>query len=115
MKVTWQLKRDGDGWTGIIDIPINPSAMPGGGALRLSAKGQPTKAQALGKAATAGKLIEAQMAAHPELAALLPPGTALALTAMSGIAKSAAVGKLEEALSHHAGPAMKRLGKVLGL
>jgi len=114
MKVTWKLRRDGDGWCGEISIPYDPSVMPGGGGMVVRAQAQPTKAHALGKAATAAKLIEQQMQEHPALAALLPPGTGLALTAMSGIAKSAMAGRLEEALSHHAGPAIKRLGKVLG-
>ena len=115
MKVTWQLRRDGDGWSGVVNIPINPAAMPGGGVISVASKAQPTKAAALGKAATAAKMVEDQMAKHPALAALLPPGTGLALHAMSGIAKSAVAGKLEKALSKHAGPAIKRLGKVLGL
>lgn len=120
MMIKWKLTKSADGWEGSIEIPIEiPGTLAAPGARRVSGIAVKAKAKdkavALGKAATVAKMIEGQMAAHPELAAILPPGTGLALQAISGIAKSALAGKLESALARHTGPAIKRLGKALRL
>jgi hypothetical protein len=114
MTIKWRLVKTPDGWIGLIELPTDWRVPPGLSGVGLKGKGR-TKAQALGRAAAGAEKIEALMADHPELAAILPPGTPLALKAIKGIAKSAAAGRISEALSHHTGPAIKRLGKALHL
>ena len=105
MKIRWQLRRSGDGWTGVIDVPIDGA----GAVARVVARG-PDKAQALAKAAS----IADQITSNPVLAAVLPPQAAIALKATKALAKSAAVGKLADAARSLAGPGVKRLSKALG-
>jgi hypothetical protein len=52
---------------------------------------------------------------NPALLALLPPGAGPALMATTALAKAAKAGQLDDAVRKFTGPAMKRLGKALGL
>jgi hypothetical protein len=114
MTIKWRLVKTKTGWVGLIELPTDWRVPPGIASVGLKGVGK-TKSQALGRAAAGAEKIEQLMADHPELAAILPPGAPLALKAIKGIAKSAAAGRLAEALSHHTGPAIKRLGKALHL
>lgn len=110
MNVKWSLKPDGSGgWAGQIDIPLNPGAIPGGGALVATAKGA-DKANALAKASA----VADQIMGNPVVAALMPPQAALAVKAIKVLSKSAAAGKLVDVAKKFKGPAMRRLSKVLG-
>lgn len=110
MIVKWKLAPDGKGgWLGVVDIPLHPGAVEGGGRVVAMAKGD-SKAIALGKAAVIAK----QITENPIVAALMPPQAAIAVKAISAISKSAAAGKLADAAQKFSGPAMKRLSKVLG-
>lgn len=95
----------GGGWEGTVFVPLLD-----GQVVRSRAKGA-DKASALGRAASLAKGIED----NPVLAALLPPQATMALKATTALAKAAKVGKLGEVAKKFSGPAMKRLGKVLGL
>lgn len=109
MKITWKLAPDGrGGWAGVIELPINPGAVEGGGRVVAMAKGA-DKATALGKAA----VIAEQVLSNPVVASLLPPGTPLAIGAIKELSKAAAVGKLADVAKKFTGPAMDRLKKVL--
>lgn len=110
MQIKWRLAPDGrGGWIGVIDVGIDPRAMSGGGVVRSIARG-PDKATALAKAAAlADNIVE-----NPILAAILPPQAGLAVKAVKALSKSAMAGKLEDAVKGFTGPAVKRLGKVLG-
>ena len=114
MNIKWKLMRTPDGWAGMLIIPTDPKQPPGISGVGVHGKGK-TPAQAMGRAGVAAQKVEALMAAHPELAAILPPGAPLAIKAITGLAKAASVGRLKEAMSHVKGPAIKRLGKALGL
>lgn len=114
MNIQWKLIKTPDGWQGMIVIPTNPNLPPGVAGVGVHGKGK-TPAQALGRAGLAAQKVEQLMADHPELAAILPPGAPLALKAITGLAKAASAGRLKEAMSHVKGPAIKRLGKALGL
>lgn len=110
MRATWKMKKLPDGtWEGVIVLPFDPAAVPGGGGAIVQARGA-TRADALGKAA----VIARQALESPALQALLPPGAGVALKAAGALAKAAKVGKLGAAVSRFTGPAMRRLGKVLG-
>lgn len=113
MQVKWKLAPDPTvkgGWVGVVELPLHPGAVNGGGRVVAMAKGG-DKATALGKAAVVAK----QITDNPIVAALMPPQAALAVKAISALSKSAAAGKLAEAASKFTGPAMSRLSKVLGL
>lgn len=110
INVKWRLRPDGKGgYEGELVLPFDPGALPGGGAVSVKARGA-DKALALGKAAVLAK----QFTENPVLAAIMPPQAALAVKAVSALSKSAAAGRLAETAGKFAGPAMKRLGKVLG-
>jgi len=114
VKYKWYLKKlPGGGWEGCVSIPLRDGAVENLKCLDVIGEAD-DKAVALAKAAAVARMVQDQLAAHPALAAILPPGTGLALQAINGIAKSAIAGKLEEALSHHVGPAIHRLGRALG-
>lgn len=111
-KIKWTLTRTRDGgWIGCIYLPFDSTAMP---HLPIPVKAR-DHAVALTRAATVATKVQEALAQHPELQAILPPGTGLALSAIKGLSKSALAGKLSEALSKHSGPGIRRLGKVLGL
>lgn len=113
MNIKWRLDKTPTGWVGMLVIPTDETLPPGISGVGVMGKGK-TKAQALGRAAIAAGKIETLMAEHPELQAIMPPGAPLALKAITGIAKSAMAGRIEEGLKHKTGPAIKRLMKVLG-
>lgn len=110
MNVKWKLAPDGrGGWAGVIDIPLHPGAVYGGGRVVAMAKGG-DRAEALGKAAAIAKKI----AENPIVAAILPPQAGVAIKAISVMSKAAKAGHLDDAIKKFAGPGLKRLGKVLG-
>lgn len=115
-KVAWNLCRAPEGgWHGFVTLGVDDDEMPGVRAIRFKGHDHHDKAVALAKAAAAATKVQALLAEHPELAAILPPGTPLALKVITGISKSAIAGRLEEALEHHMSPAIRRLGKALRL
>lgn len=111
MNYRWSLTRTPSGWRGCVEIVLGKVPHE---AIAVIGEAE-DKAVALAKAAAVARKLQEELAAHPALAAILPPGTGLALTAINGLAKAAIAGKLEEALSHHVGPAIHRLGRALHL
>lgn len=91
-----------------VTLPGFPGAIKAGKPIKLRATGT-SKAQALSKAARVAKAI----ADNPLMAAVLPPGTGAALTAVSYLSKSAAAGKLKSAAKRIGGKGAKRLYKAL--
>lgn len=69
----------------------------------------PTKEGALAKAAD----IASSIANNPIVSAVLPPGSGLAVKAVSGLAKAAASGHLEDVATKLIGPGAKRLASAL--
>lgn len=114
-KVSWDLRRGSDGWHGFVTLGVDEDELPGVRGMRFHGHDHKDKAVALAKAAAAAGQVQALLLAHPELQAILPPGTPLALKVLTGVAKSALAGRLEEALEHHMSPAIRRLGKALRL
>ena len=113
MNITWRLRRRPDGFEGTIFIHLNPGVVEGGGHVAAVAQG-PTKAKAIGKAAIVAKKITETMEAHPEIAALLPPGAGLALAGVAAVAKSGAAGRAMEAVEHLGGnPSLRKLASFL--
>lgn len=110
MRITWKLAPDGKGgWIGLIDLGVDPRAVSGGGKLVAMARGA-DKPTALGKAAVIAK----NALENPLIAAIMPPQAAIAVKAISALSKAASVGKLDDAVKKFTGPAVKRLGRVLG-
>lgn len=97
-RVTWKLRRAGDGFEGeiILPAPVAPVA--------ISTKGR-NKQEAIARAASVAKSI----ATNPILSAVLPPGTPLAVEAISQLAKSPTA----QTLKKFAGPGAKRLVSAL--
>lgn len=108
MRVKWSMKPSGTGWQGVVEIPVNPARVTGGGVIKAKAHGK-TKAEALSKAG----VIADQIVSNPVVAALLPPQATVAVKAIKAISKGAAVGKLKEVASSFTGPAVKRLSSAL--
>jgi hypothetical protein len=107
--VKWSFRKINGGWEGVVDIPMLPGVVQGGGKLLTVARGQ-DKATALAKAsAVADKVME-----NPIVQALMPPQAALAVKAIKVLSKGAAAGQLADVAKKFTGPAMKRLGKALG-
>lgn len=97
-RVTWKLKPSaGGGYEGeiVIPLPVAP--------VKVATRGR-NKKEALARAAAAANSI----ASNPLLAAVLPPGTPLAVKAITELSKDPA------AIARFAGPGAKRLVKALG-
>jgi len=110
--IQWSLRKlPGGDYAGLITLvptaPL-PSGHPAGKPIRLIAKSK-TKAGALAKAAAVAE----KMAKNPLLAAVLPPGTGAAISAVSKLSQSAAAGKLEKVAKKYVGKGAKRLFKAL--
>ena len=95
---TWKWKRVGGTWVGTVTIPFP------GRTVAISTTGR-KRVDALLAAATAAKAI----ASNPLLSAVLPPGTPLAIEAITRIAKSPTA----KTLRRFAGPGAKRLASAL--
>lgn len=109
MKIQYKARKVPGGYEGEFVLPFNPAVVNGGGTTTVKALGT-DKASALAKAATAAdKLLQ-----NPYAQAIMPPGTAAAVSALKTLSKSAAAGKFASAAKKYSGPAIKRLGKVLG-
>lgn len=117
--IRWHMRKLPNGeWEGMVvlvpaqTIPGAPYGMPGkltkGKPVKLVSRSQ-TKAGALAKASSvANKLM-----ANPLVKAALPPGSAVAVKAISYLSKSAAAGQLEKAAKKVVGKGAKRLYKAL--
>jgi hypothetical protein len=109
VNVKWKIRpAAGGGFDGVIEIPVHPGMVAGGGKITALAKGA-DKATALAKAA----VVADQIMANPVVAALMPPQAAVAVKAIKALSKSAAVGKLADVAGKFKGPAMDRLKKIL--
>jgi hypothetical protein len=91
-----------------VSIPGKPGFLKAGKPIKLKAKGE-TPASALAQAAGIAKTV----ANNPYLAAVLPPGTGAAITAVDYLARSAAAGKLSSAAKKVVGKGAKRLKSAL--
>jgi hypothetical protein len=106
--IAFKMRRTPEGFDGMIVVPHGVcrlptgEAMPGPLAVKASSK-SPTNA--LAKAAN----VADALASNPVLAAVMPPGTAVALKATKFLANSAAAGKLGSALKKVSGPGAARL------
>lgn len=99
-RVKWNLRPSaGGGYEGEIVIPMPVSAAP----VKVSTRGR-SKQQALQRAAAAANSI----VSNPLLSAVLPPGTGVAVKAITSLATDPA------AITRFAGPGAKRLVKALG-
>lgn len=97
-RVTWSFKPSPKGgWEGIVEIPF-PAA-----PVKVSTRAR-TKQDAINRAATAAK----QIVSNPLLAAVLPPGSGVAVEAITKLATD------PSAITRFAGPGAKRLVKALG-
>ncbi len=110
--ISWTMRKlpTGD-WAGMITmVPTGPisATHPAGKPVRLVATSK-TKAGALAKAASVAEMV----ANNPLLAAVLPPGSGVAIKAIAALSKSAAAGKLEKAAKKYGGKGAKRLVKAL--
>lgn len=116
MRVTMRvIPRDDGSYDAIIDLPFHPGVVAGGGGLKIKATGggatsKEAKATALAKAAAVAQKI----ADNPVMSAILPPGSDVAIKAISTLSKSAAAGRLSEAAQAFAGPAMSRVANAIG-
>lgn len=97
-KVTFFAKRSGDGFEGFVTLPF-PIA-----PVRVSTTGQ-NRADALNRAATAAK----QITQNPLIASILPPGTPIAVEALTRLASSPTGKQLAKLV----GPGGKRLKSAL--
>ena len=99
-RVTWKLRpAAGGGYEGEIIIPMPVSAAP----VKVSTRGA-NKQQAIQRAAAAANSI----VSNPLLSAVLPPGTGVAVKAITSLAAD------PSAITRFAGPGAKRLVKALG-
>jgi hypothetical protein len=106
--IKFKMRRTPQGFDGMIVVPHGACRLPSGttqpGPLAVKASSK-NPAAALAKAANVADAI----ASNPMLAAVMPPGTAVALKATKFLASSAAAGKLGSALKRVSGPGAKRL------
>lgn len=106
-KVKWKLQKTYYGWRGELTLP--PMIFRGKpAAIRVKA-GARTRAGAIAKAAG----IASQIADSPLLQAALPPGSAIAVKAISKLARAALKGKAGKVLKKLVGKGAKRLIKSL--
>jgi len=114
--IQWTMKKlPQGGYAGMITIV--PIADGRGAMARTVRRGKPIKLMATSKT-KAGALAKAsafanKLAKNPLLSAVLPPGTGVALKAISFLSKSAAAGKLESAAKYVTGKGAKRLFNAL--
>ncbi len=107
-KIKWKLTRRGpDKWVGLIVLPSSGAGY--GRGLNVRGPAATTKAGALAQAAG----IANQIANNPLLAAAFPPGTGVAVKAISKLAIAAAKGKAGKILKKLTGKGAKRLVKAL--
>jgi hypothetical protein len=75
-----------------------------------------TKADALHTAASIASDLHGVLQEHPELNAVLPPGTGLALTGLAAASKALASGKTADDVARAVGPNTARVvGRLLSL
>ncbi len=114
--ISWTMKKlPQGGYAGMITLV--PIADGRGAMARTVRRGRPIKLVATSKT-KAGALAKAsafaeKLAANPLLSAVLPPGTGVALKAVSYLSRSAAAGKLSKAARKVTGKGAKRLFKAL--
>jgi len=118
MMVHWTLRRTSYGYVGKILIEINPGAVEGGGHIAAVAHTEgpatgKTRAHAVAKTAIVAERVVEQLEANPITAALLPPGTGLALAGIKAIAKGGALGQAQDAVNQIGGSAaMRKLASI---
>jgi len=99
-KCDWIVRRVGDHYEGTIVFPAGLSPV------KVTTKGR-NKREAIARAATFAQSI----VANPIVASVLPPGTGLAVEAISRLAKAK---DMRAALQRYSGAGAKRLASALG-